>query len=209
MEFRASTLSKYPSRSTLLMTALFRGRWLYINLVTLGLAVLLFWWWQQTAQQIAQSQAQWVPDHYLTQATISQYDEQGSLSSTISAKRFTHILETGTTNMLQPKFNLYLAGSNTAWFGKADEGLILDSGAQINLMGNALVTNGPNLNRPLTLTSQSLRLFPQQNYAESDDQVSVVAKYNHLTGTGMRLTLDNQRLLFLHQVKGTQSMPRN
>ncbi|MGY8862313.1 MAG: hypothetical protein ACKVJ2_06740 [Pseudomonadales bacterium] len=53
------------------MKALFRGRWLYINLVTLGLAVLLFWWWQQTAQQISQSQAQWIPDYYLPQATIS------------------------------------------------------------------------------------------------------------------------------------------
>jgi lipopolysaccharide export system protein LptC len=191
------------------MTALFRGRWLYINLVTLGLAVLLFWWQQQTAQQIAQSQAQWIPDYYLTQATISQYDEQGALSSTISARRFTHILEKGTTDMLQPRFYLYLAGSNTAWFGKADKGLILDSGAQINLTGNALVTNGPDLNRPITLNSQSLRLFPQQNYAESDDQVSLVAKHSHLTGTGMRLTLDNQRLLFLHQVKGTHSIPRN
>jgi lipopolysaccharide export system protein LptC len=191
------------------MKALFHGRWLYINLATLGLTVLLFWWWQQTAQQISQSQDQWIPDYYLTQATISQYDEQGALSSTISAQRFTHIREMGTTDMLQPRFNLYLGDSNTAWFGKAEEGLILDSGAQINLTGNVLVTNGPDLNHPITLKSHSLRLFPKQNYAESDDQVSLVAKYSHLTGTGMQLTLNNQRLLFLHQVKGTHSMPRN
>ena len=191
------------------MAALFRGRWLYINLVTLALAALLFWWWQQEVQQTTESQAQWIPDYYLTHATISQYDEQGVLSSDISAKRFTHIREFGTTDMLQPRFNIYLADTNAAWFGKADEGLILDSGAQINLMGNALVTNGPDVNRPFSLNSQSLRLFPKQNYAESDEQVNLVAKYSHLTGTGMQLTLDNQRLLFLHQVKGSQYVPRN
>ena len=191
------------------MAALFRGRWLYINLVTLGLKVLLFWWWQQTGQQAEQSKAQWIPDYYLTHATISQYDEQGALSSTISADRFTHIQEMGTTDMVKPKFNLYLADSNTTWFGKADEGLILDSGAQINLTGNALVTNGPDINRPITLTSQSLRLFPQQNYAASDEQVNLAAKYSHLTGTGMQLTLDNQRLLLLHRVKGNHFVPRN
>ena len=191
------------------MAALFRGRWLPINIVALGLVVLLFWWWQQVEQQATESEVNWIPDYYLTHATISQYNEQGALSSSISAQRFTHIQELGTTDMLQPRFNIYLGSSNTAWFGKADEGLILDSGAQINLTGNALVTNGPDINRPLSLNSQSLRLFPQQNYAESDDQVTLVAKYSHLTGTGMQLTLDTQRLLFLHQVKGTHSVPRN
>jgi len=191
------------------MAALFRGRWLPINIVTLGLVVLLFWWWQQVEQQATESEANWIPDYYLTHATISQYNEQGALSSSISAKRFTHIQELGSTDMLQPRFNIYLDSSNTAWFGKADEGLILDSGAQINLTGNALVTNGPDIDRPLSLNSQSLRLFPQQNYAESDEQVTLVAKYSHLTGTGMQLTLDTQRLLFLHQVKGTHSVPRN
>ena len=191
------------------MQALFRSRWLPINIVAAGLVLLLFWWLQQTQQQDAESKVNWIPDYYLTNATISQYDKQGALSSKISAKQFTHIQELGTTDLLQPRFNIYLSSNGSAWFGKADEGLILDSGAQINLTGNALVTNGPDILRPLSLNGESLRLFPQRNYAESDKQVTLVAKYSHLTGTGMQLTLDTQRLLFLHQVKGTHSVPRN
>ena len=192
------------------MMALLRGRWLYINLVTLALAALLgLWWWQQTVEQTITPEAQWIPDYYMTNATISQYDQQGMLSSNISAQRFTHIQEFGTTDMLQPRFNIYLADGDSAWFGKADEGLILDSGAQVNLTGNAIVTNGPDINRPLSLTSQSLRLFPQQNYAESDQRASLTSKYSDLTGTGMRLTLDTQRLLLLNKVKGSHSTPRN
>ena len=192
------------------MITLLRGRWLYINLATLGLAALLvFWGWQQTVQQALTPEAQWIPDYYMTNATISQYDQHGILSSSISAERFTHIQEFGTTDMLQPRFNIFIEGGESAWFGKADEGLILDSGAQINLTGNALVTNGPDINRPLSLNSQSLRLFPKQNYAESDEQVGILAKYSHLTGTGMRLTLNDQRLLLLNQVKSTHSTPRN
>jgi lipopolysaccharide export system protein LptC len=192
------------------MMALLRSRWLYINLVTLALAALLgLWWWQQTVEQTITPEAQWIPDYYMKNATISQYDQQGMLSSNISAQRFTHIQEFGTTDMLQPRFNIFIEGGQSAWFGKADEGLILDSGAQINLTGNALVTNGPDINRPLSLNSQSLRLFPKQNYAESDQQVELIAKYTHLTGKGMRLTLDDQRLLLLNQVKSTHSKPRN
>ena len=160
-------------------------------------------------QQAITEQALWIPDYYLTNATINQYDEQGALSSSISAERFTHIQEFGSTDMIHPRFNIYIEGSDMVWFGKANKGLILDSGAQINLSGNALVTNGPDIHRPLSLKSQSLRLFPRQNYAESDAQVSLAAKYSHLTGTGMRLTLDNQRLLLLSQVKGAHSTPRN
>lgn len=205
-----SALPQHRSANMRLMRVLIGGRWFYINLVTLGLAMLLgYWWWQQTVQQAVTPETRWVPDYYMTNATISQYDQQGVLSSNISAERFTHIQEFGTTDMLQPRFNIFLAGGNSAWFGKANEGLIIDSGAQINLTGDALVTNGPDINRPLSLNSQSLRLFPKQNYAESDEQVVLLAKYSHLTGTGMRLTLDNQRLLLLNQVKGTHSTPRN
>ena len=192
------------------MITLLRSRWLYINLVTLGLVgLLVLWWWQKALQQTSEQDAQWIPDYYMTNATISQYDEMGSLSSKITAQRFTHIQEFGTTDMLQPRFNIYLADGDSAWFGKADEGLILDSGAQVTLTGNALVTNGPDINRPLSLTSQSLRLFPQQNYAESDQRASLTSKYSDLTGTGMRLTLDTQRLLLLNKVKGSHSTPRN
>ncbi|MDC9719949.1 MAG: LPS export ABC transporter periplasmic protein LptC [Gammaproteobacteria bacterium] len=190
------------------MAVLFKGRWLYINLITLGLVFLVFWWWQQTTQEVAESEANWIPDYYLTHATISQYDDQGVLSSSISAERFTHIREFGTTDMIRPRFNLYLQDSS-AWFGKAEEGLILDSGAQINLSGNVLVTNGPDILRPLSLKSQSLRLFPNQNYAESDDRVQLIGKHSHLTGKGMQLTLDSQRLLLLNQVTGTHLAPRN
>lgn len=191
------------------MSALIKGRWLYINLMTLGLSTVFFWWWQQTTQKDMASETKWIPDYYLTNATLSQYNENGELFSNISALRFTHIQEFNSTDMVKPRFNIYLRDADTAWFGKADEGLILDSGAQINLTGNALVTNGPDLSSPLTLTTQSLRLFPKQNYAVSDDKVTLTGKYSHLTGTGMQLTLDTQRLLFLHQVKGTQSAPRN
>ena len=191
------------------MGALLKGRWLYINLATFGLSVLLFWWWQQTTQQTIESEAKWIPDYYLTNATISQYNNDGDLFSNISALKFTHIREFDSTDMLQPRFNIYLKNSDVAWFGKADEGLILDSGAQINLSDKVLITNGPDLNKPLSLTTQSLRLFPNQSYAVSDEIVTLTGKYSHLTGTGMQLTLDTQRLLFLHQVKGSQYVPRN
>jgi lipopolysaccharide export system protein LptC len=191
------------------MKALFRGYWLFVNVTALALGALLVWWWQLSTQSTIEAKEKWIPDYYMSNATITQYDTDGSLSSDISATRFVHIREFGTTDMEQPRFNIYLGDDNKAWFGKADEGLILDSGAQINLLGNTLVTNGPDLLKPLSLNSPSLRIFPRQNYAESDEQVVLKGKFSHLTGIGMKLTLNNQRLLFNDQVTGTQFAPRN
>jgi lipopolysaccharide export system protein LptC len=189
------------------MAALLRSRWLSLNLVTLALLATGVWWWQSKSQSLASSSASWIPDYYLTNATISQYDEQGLLSSSIYAQRFSHIREFDSTDMLQPRFNIYL-NDESAWFGRANEGLILDSGAQINLNGDVMLTNGPDLKQPLSLHSQSLRLFPSNNYAESDVQVRLASKFSHLTGTGMRLTLTDQRLRLLAQVHGTHTILR-
>lgn len=201
------TLPQHRLTCGTLMAALFGSRWLYLNIAAALAVIVTFWWWQNDDLQSTESAATWIPDYYLTNATISQYDISGTLTSTISAQRFTHIREFGSTDMDQPRFNIYL-NDNDSWFGRANEGLILDSGAQINLNGDTLLTNGPDLLRPLTLTSQSLRLFPNRNYAESEDQVRLQAKYSHLTGTGMRLTLNDQHLLLLSQVQSTHITPR-
>ncbi|HCH31546.1 MAG TPA: LPS export ABC transporter periplasmic protein LptC [Oceanospirillaceae bacterium] len=184
------------------MSALIRSRWFYLNLVALAALVTSLWWWQQAEQQNTDSKESWIPDYYLTNATIQQFDTHGELSSSIYAQRFSHIREFDSTDMTQPRFNIYLGQGNT-WFGRADDGLILDSGAQINLNGDVLVTNGPDLQRPLSLSTQSLRLLPASNYAESDTIVRLSTQHSHLTGTGMRLTLSDQRLQLLSQVTGS------
>ena len=184
------------------MAVLLRGRWLYLNLIALAILAATVWWWQQTEQQRIDSKEKWIPDYYLTNATIQQFDAQGQLSSSVHSQRFSHIGEFDSIDMIQPRFNIYLSHGD-AWFGRADEGLIVDSGAQINLVGNVLVTNGPDLQRPLSLASQSLRLFPSSNYAESDSLVQLTTQHSHLTGTGMRLTLNDQRLQLLSQVSGS------
>jgi len=184
------------------MPAILRSRWLYLNLVALAVLATSLWWWQQAEQQHNDSKASWIPDYYLTKATIQQFDTQGQLSSSIYAQRFSHIREFDSTDMIQPRFNIYL-GQGSTWFGRADDGLILDSGAQINLNGNVLVTNGPDIVSPLSLSTQSLRLLPASNYAESDSLVKLSTHYSHLTGTGMRLTLSDQRLQLLSQVTGS------
>jgi len=189
------------------MALLLRSRWLYLNILALIVLGTAVWQWQTTTTAVAEAEASWIPDYYLTNATIDQYDDQGQLSSSIYAQRFSHISEFDTTDMTEPRFNIYLNATDS-WFGRAQEGLILDSGAQINLTGDVVITNGPDLNRPLSLSSNSIRLFPNSNYAESDLQVKIQAKHSHLTGTGMRLTLSDQRLQLLSQVTGTHTITR-
>lgn len=184
------------------MLALLRSRWLYLNLAALAVIATSLWWWQQTELQSHDSKQSWIPDYYLTNATIQQFDAQGQLSSSIHAQRFSHIREFDSTDMTQPRFSIHLS-QGSSWFGRADNGLMLDSGAQINLSGDVLLTNGPDIDRPLSLATQQLHLLPASNYASSDQRVQLSTQYSHLTGTGMRLTLNHQRLQLLSQVTGS------
>ena len=70
------------------------------------------------------------------------------------------------------------------------------------LQDNFQINNAPDAMNPLSLSGESLRIFPHRDYAESSGKVTVASKHSRLTGTGMSFWFSNQRLLLLDGVNG-------
>jgi len=190
------------------MLAKLNIKWIVINLLAVLLLLSGLWLWQQQVENLpSQVTQEYSPDYFLAQATSLQYDETGQLTSKISGQRFTHIMEFATTDIAEPSFQLFQT-NRAAWFGRAENGVVIDSGAQIDLNGSVFITNGPAQENPLSLTSESLKILPQQNLLMGNQQINIQGGQSQLQSQGLKLDMDTQKLNLLSQVKG-QLQPGN
>ena len=177
-------------------------KWLLINLLAVSLLVAGLWLWQrQFSHTPAHDTQAYTPDYFLLQATSIQYDKAGQLSSKISGQRFAHIVEFATTDIEAPRFQFFQPNT-AAWFGRADSGTVIDSGAQINLDGKVFVTNGPAPQNPLSLITESLRILPQQKMLMGHQKATIQGQQSQLQSNGLKLQMDTQILNLLSQVRG-------
>ncbi len=177
-------------------------RWLLINLVALGILVVgLNVWQQQVSQTTEPAREDLKPDHFMINGTHFQYDQAGRLYSQISGQRFEHLKEYAATDISAPRFQLYRP-NQPAWFGRADQATVIDSGAQMMLNGNTFITNGPDPQNPLSLATESLRILPNQGLALTSDYASIEGKRSNMTSIGLKMDMDNQTLALLNQVRG-------
>lgn len=190
------------------MLAQLNIRWLLINLLAILLLLAGLLLWQQQVENTPETVEQsYNPDYFLLQATNIQYDENGRLSSKISGQRFTHIAEFSATDIDAPSFQ-FLRPNNPAWFGRAESGTVIDSGAQINLDGKVFITNGPAPENSLSLATESLRILPQQNLVIGRQKTTIQVNQSQLQSHGLKLHMDTQILTLLSQVHG-QLQPGN
>ena len=61
---------------------------------------------------------------------------------------------------------------------------------------------GTEQDRPITLTTPALNVWPKKDYAETDQPVTVVSDGLRLDAVGMKAYIDDQRVEFLSQVRG-------
>ena len=177
-------------------------RWLIINLLALGLLIVgLNLWQQQVKQTTEPAREDLKPDHFMVNGTHFQYDEFGRLYSQISGQRFEHLNEYAATDITSPRFQLYRP-NQPAWFGRADQATVIDSGAQMMLDGNTFITNGPDPENPLSLETESLRILPNQGLALTSDKATIRGSRSNMTSTGLKMDMDNQTLALLNQVRG-------
>jgi len=184
------------------MLAQINIKWLLINLLAIVLLLAGLLLWQQQVDDLSDTATKgYQPDYFLLQATSMQYDDSGHLSSKISGQRFAHIAEFSTTDIDAPSFQFFRP-NNIAWFGRAESGTVIDSGAQINLDGKVFITNGPAPENPLSLVTESLRILPQQNLVTGHQKITIQGNQSQLQSNGFKLQMDTQILTLLSQVRG-------
>lgn len=140
------------------------------------------------------------PDLYMLNATISQFNPEGELQHRIAANRFTHFPLTDLTTMKFPALALGRARDSDPWEITSSEGRILPSSDYreeiVELWNNVLASRLSNGSTFVNIQTNSLSVYPERDYAETDEPVFIDNQSGRTTAAGMKAFLDTGKFMF-------------
>lgn len=151
------------------------------------------------------------PDLLLEGAVITQFRRDGSLQYRLHAERIAHYPGAEQTMLTQPRL-LLDQGDSAPWELSAKRGrivgrsgLLLRSGSgagaatqrseQVQLEDDVLISRERGAQRFIHLSTSSLTLFPEQEYAETDRPVTIDTEAGRTTAANLEADLARGRLL--------------
>ena len=111
--------------------------------------------------------------------------------------------DTDTSELLKPSMKLY-RHKNQPYFVSADKGWLTSDNEVILLKGAVEMIEYDKSGQPaLQINTNSARVLPNQNYAETDDFAKIVSHRVTITGKGMKAYFNDGRLNVLNNVHTT------
>lgn len=140
------------------------------------------------------------PDLYMLNATINQFDGEGELQHRIAANRFTHFPLTDLTTMKFPALALGRTRDSKPWEITSSEGRILPSSDYreeiVELWNNVLAAKPGSGSDFVNIQTNSLTVYPERDYAETDEAVFIDNQSGRTTAAGMKAFLDTGKFMF-------------
>lgn len=148
-------------------------------------------------------------DYYLSGLHATTMGPDGMPARTLSAEHVRHFGDDDTTELENPRLTVH-QGESPAWEVYAASGWISADGNLVLLDGEVQIDRaGGRDSRPVHIRTRNLRVQPRQDYAETDEQVSVRSDQDWIDATGMQAWLRQpSRIKFLADVKGFYAPPR-
>lgn len=138
------------------------------------------------------------PDLYMLNAAIDQFDENGRLQHTLSAARFTHFPLTDLTTMKVPSLSLKV--DDAPWEITAREGRLLSSSDYrdeiVELWDNVLAAQSGRAGSFINIQTDSLTVYPDRDYAETDAKVYIDDATGRTTAAGMKAFFGTGKFMF-------------
>ena len=140
------------------------------------------------------------PDLYMLNATINHFGPEGELQHRINAQRFTHFPMTDVTTMQLPALALGRTRDSDPWEITSSEGRILPSSDYreevVELWSNVLASQSGKGNQFVTFETNSLTVYPERDYAETDESVLIKNQNGQTTAAAMKAFLNTGKFMF-------------
>ncbi|OOZ36788.1 LPS export ABC transporter periplasmic protein LptC [Solemya velesiana gill symbiont] len=143
------------------------------------------------------------PDYYLEGMTTIQMDEDGIPEQELWAERMTHYPDDDSTELIEPRLKLY-DEEKPPWRLSAKSGWISGDGELVLLNGKVKIDRSaaPNV-KPIHIVTRDLRIQQDQNYAETDAEITIRTDTDRMEGRGMQAWFNEPvRLKLLANVRG-------
>lgn len=179
--------------------------------LTVTLLLLFFTglsWWLMTTVQQKQEQTRIKalkkgPNHYMEDFTAISMNEQGQPHYELVAPYMAHYPQKDRTELKQPQFTVHERERQQSWVINADKGTVLGHGDEVILQGNVVIKGRDDQQKELLIETPSLRILPNDKFAETKATVHIVRGNNVLDAIGAKVYLDKRILLLLSKVRGT------
>ena len=142
------------------------------------------------------------PDFFMENARIRQLNAQGTVAYELVTERATHLASDESTLLEEPYLEFFREGETQPWELRARHGQADRGGDRVRLTEEVeLKQKLPD--RALTrLTTSLLDVFPQRDYAETDQAVRIEAANGVTTGVGMQVQFNDGTMTLLSNVRG-------
>ncbi|MEW6354426.1 MAG: LPS export ABC transporter periplasmic protein LptC [Pseudomonadota bacterium] len=144
------------------------------------------------------------PDYTMEDFTVTAMGVTGKPEHRLQAAYMAHYPDDMTTEFTQPHITVYRSDGSAPWHIHAERGWMAADHKFILLRGDVLIENpdAPPL-RVVRLTTRELRVLADEEYAETDQPVTIRSKTGVTKGVGMKAYLKDGRLQLLSQVRGS------
>jgi lipopolysaccharide export system protein LptC len=177
--------------------------------ISVGLLLLIIaagsWWLARQLESDGRSRQadQHLPDYTLEQLATTTLDKEGKPLRRLQASRLAHYPDDDSTELSRPHLTLYEEG-RPPWRVRSERGWLSGDGELLLLQGQVDIDRSaaPTV-RPAHIVTHNLRVQPRENYAETDEQVSMRSEKSWVTSKGLQLWFAQpMRLKLLTNVRG-------
>ena len=140
-------------------------------------------------------------DYYATNAHSVQFLPDGRLQYEMTSDKVEHLKATEVTLLTNPDLNMF-RGTEFPWHVQSEQGEVNPDGTQVELIDSVRITRFDEKNRKTLITTTRMTVFPQQQYAQTEQPVRIDGAGGVSTGTGMKAYLKESRIHLLSNVRG-------
>jgi lipopolysaccharide export system protein LptC len=140
-------------------------------------------------------------DFYAINAHSVQYLPDGKLQYEMTADKVEHIKATDVTMLTTPDLQMY-RGTPFPWHIQSKTGEVSPGGEQVELIDSVRVARTDDKNRTTIITSSRMTVFPQKQYAQTEQAVRIDGAGGVTTAQGMKAYLNDGRMDLLSKVRG-------
>ena len=140
-------------------------------------------------------------DWYATNTHTIQYLPDGKVQYEMTSDKVEHLKATEVTLLTNPDLNLY-RGTEFPWHVTSKRGEVNPDGTEVELIDSVRVARTDAKNRDTVITSSRMTVFPQKQYAQTEQDVRIDGAGGVSTGKGMKAYLKESRIHLLSNVRG-------
>ncbi|MFJ2714046.1 MULTISPECIES: LPS export ABC transporter periplasmic protein LptC [unclassified Pseudomonas] len=140
-------------------------------------------------------------DWYATNTHTFQYLPDGKLQYEMTSDKAEHVKATDITLVTKPDLNMF-RGTEFPWHVTSERGEVNSGGTEVELIDSVRIKRTDEKNRDTLITSTRMTVFPQQQYAQTQQPVRIDGAGGVSTGVGMKAYLKESRIHLLSNVRG-------